>query len=328
MPMSFQTRFLVAAIQPSAGVAAVFTGANLIPALELNHRPLEADREARNTVDGKGGAKPEFLSRRRVRVSGAVEAAGAGAAGTAPFYDPIVEACGWTKTVNAGVSVVYTPVTAPSAWKRATLVGGFGGAQAAPGAADDQIQEVLDAMGSLGFQANENQLPRFSFDMTGIYDDPVARSTVAAASPLDLGPLANAAFRETVQVSFADTQFSFAGQALRLREFSFQDGAPIILADRPNEFSTRRGLRRITGRMVVTAPSLATFDYIRQAALGTVQALSLTHRTVAGEIVQITAPAVQGFFTEHGDDQDEVTATFDLNFTPVAGDDEITVTVR
>lgn len=328
MSMSYQTRFLLARLQTSVGVAAAYDGADLIPCLELTHSPLQADRQERNLVDGRGGAKAAYLTRKRATVEAVVEAAGSGVVGTAPVYEPLIRACGWRKTVTAGVSVAYTPVTAPSLLDRATLVGGFGGAQAAPGVATDMIQELIDAVGTLRFSATENQLPRFTASMTAVYAEPVARSTVVANGPLDVGALVAAGYEETTEVNYLQTAFTFAGQTLRLREFSFTDQSPVIFIDRPNDIGTRRGVRRITGRLVVTAPSLTAYNYIRQSVLGATQALSFRHRTTAGQIVEITAPAVQAFFAEHGDDQDEVTATLDLGFLPVTGDDEITITCR
>lgn len=328
MSMSFQTRFLAASLQTTQGVAATYTGANLIPCMELTHQPLVSDVQSRETVDGKGGAKAQYLTRKRGTVTAVVEASGGGAAGTAPFYDALIQACGWAKTTSAGVSVSYKPVTAPSLVKRATLVGGFGGSQAVPGVASDVIQELIDGLGTLSFSAAEGQLPRFTAAMTGIYANPVARSVPTAGQPLAIGTLAAAGYRETTEVNFLNTAFTYNSIALPLREFSFQDQAPVIFADRPNDVETRRGVRRITGRMVITAPAFGSFDYLVDSVSAVERALSFQHRTTAGQIVQIAAPKVQAIFAEWGNDQDEVTASFDLTFLPNTGDDEITITVR
>jgi hypothetical protein len=328
MSMSHQTRFMIAKLQGSAGVAAAYAGADLIPCLSLGWTPFEAERQNRQTVDGKGGAKPEYATRLRVRAEAQVEAAGGGAAGTAPFYDALLRACGFAATVTAATSVVYKPVSAPAAQERATLVGGYGGSQAAPGAAGDWLQEVLDAMGTLAFSATEGQLPSFTATLTGIYGAPVARSAIAGSAPLDLGTLAAAGYRETTPISYADTSFSFGGAALKLRELSFSDTGAINYNDRPNDIGTRRGPRLITGRMVVTAPALGTFNYFTSASAGTTHVLDFGHRSTAGEILEIDAPKVQAVLTDLGEDNDEATATFDLRFLPNAGDDELVITIR
>jgi hypothetical protein len=309
--MSFDTRFLIAKLQADLNVAADYAGADLIPALELTHRPLEADRQSRDIIDGAPGATgADFLARPRVRVTAALEASAAAAPGSAPFWGGLVQACGLSETLSAGASAAYSPrADASSEW--ATLVGGFGGSQAAPGAAADFMQEAINATGTVGFQAGDGELPRLNFEMTAIYGAPVARSAVVAASPLDVGALGQASYREADHVSHANTSFTFAGQALILRELTMQDEAPVIHNDRPNDLSTRRGRRRYTGRMVVTAPALADFDYFARSLDGSEQALLFRNGT-AGNQVEFRADRVQAFLSDLGEQDNEVTATFDL----------------
>jgi len=315
MPMNFDTRFLIAKLQQTQGVAADYAGADLIPALELTHRPLEADRQSRDLVDGvPGSAGEDFLSRPRVRVTAAVEASAPTALGTAPFWADLAKACGLQETLTAGTLARYEPRQDANS-DRATLVGGFGGSQAAPGVAADFLQEAVDAIGTIGFQARDGEIPRLNFEMTALYGAPVARNTVTAASPLDVGPLAQAAYREADPVSHANTQFSFDGQDLVLREVTMQDETPVIHNDRPNDLSTRRGRRRYTGRMVVTAPDLADFDYFARSLDGQTSALSFINGP-QGNSFEFAANRVQAFLADLGEQDNEVTATFDLLYLP------------
>lgn len=311
MPMNFDTRFLIAKLQTAVNVAATYEGADLLPALELTHRPLEADRNSRDIIDGEPGATgKDFLARPRVRVTAALEAAAATSLGTAPFWGGLVQACGLAETLSAGASASYSPrADANSAW--ATLVGGFGGTQAAPGSAADFMQEAINATGTVGFQATDGELPRLNFEMTAIYGAPVARSAIVASSPLDIGTLDQAAYREVDPVSHANTTFTFAGESLVLRELTMQDEAPVIYNDRPNDLSTRRGRRRYTGRMVVTAPALGDFDYFARSLDGTEQAL-LFRNGAAENQFEFRADRVQAFLSDLGEQDNEVTATFDL----------------
>ncbi|SEK34553.1 hypothetical protein SAMN05443999_101255 [Roseovarius azorensis] len=311
MPMSFDTRFLIARLQTARDVAAEYGGANLLPALELNHRPLEADRQTRDILDGSpGGAGKDFLARPRVRVTAALEAAAGVAPGTAPFWGEIAQACGLAETVEAGISASYSPGSDANA-KWATLVGGFGGTQGAPGTADDFLQEAINATGTIGFQARDGELPRLDLDLTAIYGAPVARGAIAAASPLDIGPLGQAAYREVDPVSYANSAFSFAGETLVLRELTMQDETPVIYSDRPNDLSTRRGRRRYTGRMVVTAPALGSFDYFARSLDGTEQALLFSNGPL-GNRFEFRADRVQAFLSDLGEQDNDVIATFDL----------------
>jgi hypothetical protein len=325
MGIDFDTRFLVAKLQAAAGVAADYAGADLIPALELTHRPLEADRQSRDLVDGNPGATgADFLARPRVRVTAALEASAATALGSAPFWGGMAQACGLAQTLSAGASAAYTPRQDDTAlW--ATLVGGFGGSQGAPGSARDFLQEAVDATGTMGFQASDGDIPRLNFEMTALYGAPVARNAIAAASPLDLGPLGQAGYREADHVSHANTTFTFAGKALVLREMTMQDETPVIHNDRPNDLSTRRGRRRYTGRMVVTAPALGDLDYFARSLDGTEQAL-LFRNGPAGNRFEFRADRVQAFLTDLGEQDNEVTATFDLLYLRHAATNEFRIT--
>lgn len=327
MPMNFDTRFLIAKLQSDVDVAADYAGADLLPALELTHRPLEADRQSRDIIDGEPGATgKDFLARPRVRVTAALEAAAATALGSAPFWGGLVQACGLSETLTATTSAAYSPrADANSEW--ATLVGGFGGSQAAPGSAAEFMQEAINATGTVGFQARDGELPRLDFEMTAIYGAPVARSAIMVATPLDIGPLGQAAYREVDPVSYANSSFTFASQPLVLRELTMQDEAPVIHNDRPNDLSTRRGRRRYTGRMVVTAPALGNFDYFARSLDGTEQAL-LFRNGAGGNQIEFRADRVQAFLTDLGEQDNEVTATFDLLYLRDDTTNEFRITVQ
>lgn len=327
MPMNYDTRFLIAKLQAQAGVAATYAGSALIPALELNHRALEADRQSRDLIDGAPGATgADFLSKPRVRVTSTVEASAASALGSAPFWGTLARACGLKETLTASTSAVYTP-RQDGALEWATLVGGFGGTQSAPGEAADFIQEAIDALGTIGFEASEGQLPRLTCEMTAIYGAPVARSAVSASSPLDVGTLAQAGYVEADPISHANTSFTFASENLMLRELSLRDETPVIHSDRPNDLSTRRGRRRYTGRMVVTAPALGDFDYFARSLDGTEQAL-LFRNGAAGNQFEFRADRVQAFLSDLGEADNEVTASFDLLFLRDDTTNEFRITVQ
>jgi len=327
MPMSFDTRFLIAKLQTARGVAADYAGADLIPALELTHRPLEADRQSRDLVDGNPGATgADFLSRPRARVTATLEASAAAALGDAPFWGGLAQACGLAETLTATTSAAYTP-RQDDAFKWATLVGGFGGSQGAPGTAADFLQEALDATGTVGFTARDGELPQLSFELTALYGAPVARSAVVAASPLDVGALGQAAYVEADHVSHANTTFTFAGETLVLRELTMQDETPVIHNDRPNDLSTRRGRRRYTGRLVVTAPALGDLDFFARSLDGTEQALLFRNGT-AGNQVEFRADRVQAFLSDLGEQDNEVTATFDLLYLRDETTNEFRITAQ
>lgn len=112
-------------------------------------------------------------------------------------------------------------------------------------------------------------------------------------------------------VSHANTTFTFAEKNLVLRELTMQDEAPVIYSDRPNDIGTRRGRRRYTGRLVVTAPALGDFDYFARSLDGAENAL-LFRNGAAGNQFEFRADRVQAFLSDLGEQDNEVTATLDL----------------
>jgi hypothetical protein len=325
MAMNYDTMFLLAKLQASAGVAADYDGTDLVPALKLEPKHLDGQRKNRETVDGRQGAKASYITGKHSTVEIGVEAAAGGAAGTAPFYGSLIEACGWAATVTADTSVAYKPRASSVAQKIATLVGGFGGISPSD---DDVIQEILDAQGTLGFELKQNELPMFTMSMMGDYARPVQRTAVVADAPLDISELSSAAYLETDEASFASTAITLGGHTFKTSEFSFKDDTSLTFNDRVNCREVRRGKRAFTGRLVATAPALDDFDYFASAETSAVVALTLTHGVGAGSIVEITAPKVEVLFSGFQNEENEVAAQFDLRFLPNAGDDDLVITVK
>lgn len=84
---------------------------NAILAQVSNAQPVVAEFVDRNVVRpyfGNSG-KLQVASRSEIEIE--VEFASAGAAGTAPAYGPLLQACGFSETISAGVSVTYAPIT-------------------------------------------------------------------------------------------------------------------------------------------------------------------------------------------------------------------------
>jgi len=71
-------------------------------------------------------------------------------------------------------------------------------------------------------------------------------------------------------------------------------------------------------------PAIDAKDLIAEADAGGLQAFAMTIGATAGNILRLTAPAVQIKFESYTDNDGDLDATLALNFTPTsAGDDEI-----
>ncbi len=102
MPKATRRRTILAKIETTYGVDSIPTGsANAILVTDLNINPLASDVVDRNLVRNYMGASDQLIANSHVEVDFAVEVAGAGTAGTAPAYGPLLRACGLSETINA-----------------------------------------------------------------------------------------------------------------------------------------------------------------------------------------------------------------------------------
>lgn len=113
-----------------------------------------------------------------------VEAAGSGAAGTAPNVGPLLIACGMPETVSASVSVVYdVPLT------KASTVGAT--AQDIDKFLGNELKhECNSAVGNVMFTARAGEKAFWTFDMSGIYAAPTEASSLASLGTTARPPVA------------------------------------------------------------------------------------------------------------------------------------------
>lgn len=102
MPKVQRRRTILAKIESTYGTDSVPTGnANAILVTDLNVSPLAADIVDRNLIRNYMGSSDQLIANARVECDFSVEMAGAGTAGSAPAYGPLLRACGLAETILA-----------------------------------------------------------------------------------------------------------------------------------------------------------------------------------------------------------------------------------
>lgn len=102
MPLLHRKRVLLAKIESTYGVDSTPTGAaNAIAIHNLNITPQDADFADRDLVRPYIGRSEQLPAAFRAMVDFEVEIAGAGTAGTAPAYGPLLRSCGFAETLLA-----------------------------------------------------------------------------------------------------------------------------------------------------------------------------------------------------------------------------------
>ena len=102
MPLLQRKRVILAKIETTYGVDPTPTGAaNAILVRNLNVTPQEADFTDRDLVRPFLGRSEQLPAAIRAMLDFEVEVAGAGTAGVAPGYGPLLRGCGFAESVLA-----------------------------------------------------------------------------------------------------------------------------------------------------------------------------------------------------------------------------------
>ncbi len=269
---------------------------------------LEADFIDRGLLRGGLGASPQLVAGIRSRVNLECEAAGAGAAGTAPPYGTLLRMAGLAQAITAGTKVDYTPIT--TGYEAGSLYFHLSNIR----------QKLLGSRGGWSFTFNANDLPRFTFDFLGLFADP---ATVTPPDPT------LTAWQTPLEVNEDNTTVcTFDSHAVVLEQLSISSGTTAVLKDRPNLKEVENNNRRITGSMTIRLPALADKNYFTAIKAGSLVPLAIQHGATAGHILEVTAPKVQIGQPTIGADGKTALITLPLTFTEHLGNDDVKFTVR
>lgn len=287
MARNVRNTVLLAKIETTYGTDPTPTGAAnamLVSAPKIT--PLQANNVDRDLVRPYFGGSEQLVGTRHVACEFEVELAGAGAAGTAPAYGPLLRACALAETVTAATRVDYTPIT--SAQESVTIYWYD----------DGVLHKVQGARGSCTFAMGSGDRPVMRFAFTGLF------STPSAATP---SGVSFASFTTPLAVTDANTGDVTLGGTVA------SSGAPSISG---GTAYPSMGLEVELGNTVAHTPLLGgeTVDITQRAVAGslrldltaaqevsfytgvlaaTLQAVSIQHGTAAGNKVILHLPSAQ-----------------------------------
>jgi len=269
-----RVRSILAKTESSYGSDSTPTGsANAIQVSALEINPAESEVLSRDLIRSYLGNSPQLIANTRVSVTFTVEYAGSGAAGTAPKYGPLLEACGFGETIVSSTSVTYAPIsTTPES---VTIYVDSDGIR----------HKVTGARGTFSLSLNANQIPVYNFTMTGQYVAP----TDTASPTLTFSNQADPEiFNDTNTTGF--TLFSATGLALQSAEIDL--GNDVVYRELVN--SSKDVLitdRAATANFVIEAPALSVKDFFALSVAGTSGNLSIVHGATAGNIITLSSPS-------------------------------------
>lgn len=253
------------------------------------------------------GHQGVILTGKHAKLDFEVEMAGAVTAGTAPRYGALLRACGMSETLVAGTSATYAVVE--TGVESVTLF--F--------EADGVRHILLGARGTVSASLAPGAIPHFKFTMTGLLGTVTDQAVTATTMT---------GWAVPVEASSANTTMSLHGWASIAESLSIDLGntvTPRFLIGSESVIITDR---KVTGQAVVEATTLATMDWFGRMHARTRGALALVHGKTAGNIVEITAPAVEIGKIGTGATDGIVNYSLPLMFAPVTGRDELTLVIR
>lgn len=287
--------------------------ANGVLTRNFSMKPVETDRLDRNLDQLIFGAQSSVPSNERMTMSYEVEIAGSGAAGTAPAWMELLEACGMAvPTLSAGVDAAQQFALAGVAASSLTQYGYW----------SDQLRKMVGGVGSFTMDFTAGAYPFFGFSWLGLIK-PASPFATAAPGATDL-----TRWKQPVEVNTDNTSFSLDGYAAKLRSLKLDAGVNTAIRNLVGSRYARRGNHAMTGTAEIEAPALATKDYIAYLRSGVTVPIAMQHGTAAGNIVELDIAKAQITDIGESKEDDILMWTVALTCTVDGGSPDLVITAR
>lgn len=272
MPLLSRKRLLLAKLETTVGQDPTPTvGSNAILVRNVEVTPLEVDTVNRELIRPFLGQADQLLAQQRVLINFEVELAGSGAAGTAPAYGPLLQACRCTETVVSSTSVTYAP-NSDATPKSVTIY--FNN--------DGVLHAATGCRGTFTLNAEVGAIPFISFEMTGKFNNP---SDVSISAPTYANQAAPLVFKNGNTSNFQVFSYSGAVQSL-----SFELANEVIYRELVGGTKSIEVVNRApSGECMIEAPTMAQKNFFTLATGSSTGNLTFQHGSSAGNIATFTA---------------------------------------
>lgn len=275
MPLSTRKRLILAKIETTYGTDSLTatTGAEALLVRNLDVTPLNAETVSRDLVKSYYGNSEQLLSKTSSTISFEVELAGSGTAGTAPKYDPVLQACALAPSSGAG-TVTYDPVSASI--KSCTIYINV----------DGVLHKFIGCRGTMSMNCSLGQIPTLKFDLTSIYNEPTDLAAVTPTYDKQATPLIFKQGNTTAFTFFTTSTFCLSSFEFNLaNETTYRElvncNKEVVITD-----------RKPAGSVMIEAPLTATKNFFNLATTDTTGGLTFLHGTTAGNRVTFTSSRV------------------------------------
>lgn len=305
-------KVILAKKETTYGTDATPTGAaNAVLTRNYSSKPIDTDRLERNLDQRVFGASSSATSNERRTIAYEVEIAGSGAAGMAPAWMELLEACGMAPPVlSAGVSAVQQfapPGADASALTQYDYI-------------SDQRRKTVGSVGTFNIDLTAGAYPFFSFNWTGLVPPGTAFDKSAApATTL-------ARWKKPLEVNIDNTTLSLDGYSPRVRSWQAQAGVTVALRNLVGSRYVRRGNHALTSTLLIEAPDIATKDFIANLRQDDLLDFDLTHGVESGGTINFASAKSQITDITESEEDDILMWTLALTHTVDDGAADLIIT--
>lgn len=295
--------------------------ANAILVSNLSITPLAAQNVSRDLIRGYFGGSEQLVGTAYVECKFDVELSGAGAAGTAPAYGPLLIGCGMAETVTATYHVVYDPI---SASQKGTTIWYY----------VDGVKHVINgARGTFEIKMGLGERPVMSFTFQGLDGGVTATAIPSQTLTGFKAPIAitdsntsDVTLGSTLTLGLAIPAIS-GGTAYPSRGLLVNFGNTLSHVPLLGGESVDIVGREVTGKVTLdlTAAQQATFHTDIKA--NTTTTMTFQHGITAGYKVALSCPVVQRINPVYAEYNGRVMTDIDLRMQPSSGNDELKIVV-
>lgn len=307
MPRIFRKLAILNKVETVYGTNAAPAAVNAVIGKNVTFTPIEADEVSRDLLLPYMGNQGVILAGKYAKLEFDVEIAGSGTAGTAPKWASLMRACGFAETLQATTSATYSIVE--DGQTSTTIFFEIDGVR----------HIMLGCRGNMSLNFAPKAIPSFKFSLTGLLGTITDQALTAVTMT---------GWSTPVESSSANTTLTMHGSAAVAESLSIDLGNTVTPRFLIGSESVIISDRKTTGQAVVEATNLATMNWFQRALARTRGALSVIHGTAAGNIVEITAPAVEVGKITQGQTDGILNYSLPLSFVPVSGRDELVIISR
>lgn len=303
--MKTQRKLVTAIVEDAYGDGKAATAT--VRAMNLKPTLLNTSKIEKPTIKPGFGHDAVVQAGANVALEFEMDLAGSGVAGTAPGFGELLRGCGFSETISAGTSVTYDPI---SENQDSLSIFYYH---------DGDLHQLKGARGDVSLNLQTLDKPTLKFNFTGIYVPVSAASLPASAfaPSADVLPVS----KSTTGVMTLD------GENLALSQLELSVGNTVVYRNLVNKEEVNINDRKSTLKAQFDRPNVASKDWFASVMNGDSGPLNITHGSVAGNIVQISAGKVQPTEVADADNdgQSQLDMTARLLSPSGSGDDEFSL---